>query len=167
MDDIAQRSGVGRRTVFRYFPNRDELLAAAAAEWFPTSIEAIPDIGERDLDAYLDEIVGRTYAWFERIGTGVAQLVVATELSPALEAARDALLKERRDVTKRGAAAVWRQVGGSGRVPRDVENAFALLVSALGWQALHHNAQLERREAAAFASRCLLLVLQTHVGGEV
>lgn len=157
MDDIAARAGVGRRTVFRYFSGRDELLAAAV-EWFPGSIEEMPDLGDRDLAAYIDEVVGRTYAWFERIGVGVGQLVLATGLSPELAAAREAILQRRREVTEHGARTVWRHAGGRGVVPADVSHAFALLVSALGWQALHHNAQHPRQEAAAFASRCLLLI---------
>lgn len=160
MDDIAARAGVGRRTVFRYFSGRDELLAAAAAEWFPGSIEEMPELGERDLEVYLDEVVGRTYAWFERIGVGVGQLVLGTGLSPELTAARETILQRRREVTEKGARTVWRHAGGRGSVPADVRHAFALLVSALGWQALHHNAELPRREAAAFASRCLLLILR-------
>ena len=160
MDDIAECAGVGRRTIFRYFSGRDELLAAAATEWFPNSIEEMPELADRDLAAYIDEVVGRTYAWFERIGVGVGQLVLATGLSPELTTARDAILQRRRQVTEQGARTVWRQAGGRGKVPADLGNAFALLVSALGWQALHHNAQLPRREAAAFASRCLLLILR-------
>lgn len=49
MDDLATEAGVSRRTLYRYFPSRDALLAAAA-DWIRTEELKLPiDIGDEGI----------------------------------------------------------------------------------------------------------------------
>jgi AcrR family transcriptional regulator len=51
MDDLAQEAGVSRRTLYRYFPNRDALLAAAAS-WIRDEVLQLPiEIGDDGIAA--------------------------------------------------------------------------------------------------------------------
>ena len=49
MDDLATEAGVSRRTLYRYFPSRDALLAAAA-EWIRGEVLVLPvDVGDEGI----------------------------------------------------------------------------------------------------------------------
>jgi AcrR family transcriptional regulator len=49
MDDLAREAGVSRRTLYRYFPTRDALLAAAA-DWIRDDVLQLPvEIGDEGI----------------------------------------------------------------------------------------------------------------------
>src|SRR5690348_13258876 len=49
MDDLAREAGVSRRTLYRYFPTRADLLAAAA-EWVRDDVLRLPvEIGDEGI----------------------------------------------------------------------------------------------------------------------
>jgi AcrR family transcriptional regulator len=51
MDDLAQEAGVSRRTLYRYFPSRGDLLAAAAS-WIRDEVLQLPvEIGDDGIAA--------------------------------------------------------------------------------------------------------------------
>jgi AcrR family transcriptional regulator len=51
MEDLAREAGVSRRTLYRYFPTRDELLNAAG-EWISSELLQLPiDIGSEGIAA--------------------------------------------------------------------------------------------------------------------
>ena len=60
MQEIAEAAGVSRGTLYRYFPSKDQVLAAAA------------DYDERRFSAGLDEVLVATRAPEERIGAFMA-----------------------------------------------------------------------------------------------
>lgn len=56
MDRVAERAGISRRTLYRYFPTRDDLLEAASAAWaqpVENQLPAGPDLA--DLEDFLAE----------------------------------------------------------------------------------------------------------------
>jgi AcrR family transcriptional regulator len=56
--DIAAEAGISERTVFRYFPDRDTLMAAVAAELFPLIVHCVSlDRPDEDLLARLDRLI--------------------------------------------------------------------------------------------------------------
>lgn len=63
MDQVAERAGVSRRTLYRYFPSKDDLLDAASRGWTDANI----DDGTRsprleDLEGYLGQQWRELYA---------------------------------------------------------------------------------------------------------
>lgn len=51
MEDLAQEAGVSRRTLYRYFPSRDDLLAAAGS-WIRDEVLQLPvEIGDEGIAA--------------------------------------------------------------------------------------------------------------------
>ena len=51
MEDLAREAGVSRRTLYRYFPSRSDLLAAAG-DWIRTDVLQLPiDIGDEGIAA--------------------------------------------------------------------------------------------------------------------
>jgi AcrR family transcriptional regulator len=56
--DIASAAGISERTVFRYFPDRDALMAAVAAEVFPLIVHCFSlDRPEADLSTRLSALL--------------------------------------------------------------------------------------------------------------
>ncbi len=86
--DIAGESGISERTIFRYFPGRDALLAAVAGEVFPQiayCLEAEPIAG--DLHARLDRLVSLRLDFVEVGGptaAAVEHLASRSELAATL-----------------------------------------------------------------------------------
>lgn len=54
MDRIAERAGISRRTLYRFFPTRDDLLEAASAAWDqPDELRNLEAPRLRDIEDYL------------------------------------------------------------------------------------------------------------------
>ena len=137
--DVARRSGVSLRTVYRYFPTRDELLAAAG-EW----------IADRFLDPYLparlDELPANYAGNAARFDeheqlframalTGAGCSVRSTRREQRLERLRDAL----REVTDGLPASEARQAFA----------VFAYLNNMLAWVTMRDEAGLDGKESGA------------------
>jgi len=98
MDDLARQAGVSRRTLYRYFPTRDDLLAAAA-EWIRDDVLQLPvGIGAEGIVESF-----RRAAMRLREHPGVARALLRTETGRALRtgyrtdrvaAIREALVRE-------------------------------------------------------------------------
>jgi AcrR family transcriptional regulator len=90
---VAERAGVQRATVYRYFPDEEALFGACSAHWL--SEHPLPDSGawaaiadpEERLRAGLEEL----YAWYERGEQMLARTTRDTSLVPALGPSMEAL----------------------------------------------------------------------------
>ena len=139
MDDLATEAGVSRRTLYRYFPSRGELLAAAA-EWIRSEELKLPiEIG--------DEGIAHSF----RIAA--AQLEKRPELARALlrsttgRAVRKGYRRARAEAIR---DALRREVPGL--APRDLERAapvLSYLCSSNAWITIQDESGLDARKAQA------------------
>ena len=111
---IAERAGVSERTVFRYFPDREALMAGIAGELFPIIEPYVAlDVPDVDFDARLDQLLRRRVELVQiggRFAAAVDHEARSSALGQALRALRTEQLREQTrlflgpDVVERNAA---------------------------------------------------------------
>ncbi|MCU1346790.1 MAG: transcriptional regulator, TetR family [Acidimicrobiia bacterium] len=162
VEDIATAAGVGRRTVFRYFGTRDELLATALSRLLEIYEADVPRHGParpEDLPEWLidvattihrlnHDVLGRLFWDVHDVSPGLAP-----ELAAVIEQRRDARLRWTTEVARHA----WKCVGGHGAVPRWASDTTATLLSAFTTNALAGDLGRTPEEIAAVTARVLTL----------
>ena len=134
MDEIAAASGIGRRTLFRHFASRDELIGAAledAFRFYEDDLVAAIDL-EGPLGEWLRRIVRHMHETHLRAGRGTWELACTFDDTHPPEFAQANALRRgmRRRVTKLLVQRGWELAGGVGKPPNVVADAFALALSS-------------------------------------
>jgi AcrR family transcriptional regulator len=139
MDDLAKEAGVSRRTLYRYFPNRDELLAAAGT-WIRDDVLQLPiEIGEAGIAASF-----RTAAARLNENPRLARALLRTETGRAVRAG---YRSKRVDAIK---LALRRDVPGlSGRALEKAAAVLAYLCSSNAWITIQDDAGIDASSAQA------------------
>jgi AcrR family transcriptional regulator len=148
--EVAAASGIPERTLYRYFPTREELLAGAYA-WANRRIgfEGAPPT---DASGATD-LVRRAFPGFDDIAGVVRELLAAPEGLAARVADRPA---RQRAAT----ALVRREVPGLGRAEqRRLAAAIQVLTTASTWQALRDHWEMDGAEAGETAANAIALLL--------
>jgi len=134
MDDIALAAGVGRRSLFRHFENRDALVAAAlrsSLSWYGERLtdEVAPGA---PLDEWLRTLVRRVHELHLSAGRGLWQLASSydDELPAEIAAVNRYRRGARRRWTQQIADDAWAQAGNQGPAPERVVDAFALSLAS-------------------------------------
>ena len=87
---VAERAGVERRTLYRHFPNEEELFAACSTHYF--SANPWPDLGNwraiRDPQQRLEQALDELYAYYERTESMFTNVLRDAEF---IDFARDAV----------------------------------------------------------------------------
>jgi AcrR family transcriptional regulator len=105
IDDVAERSGVNKTTIYRRWPTKEELVASLLERM--TLSQEVPDTGSLrgDLMALLGAIAERAQTLE---GRGLVRLIQAergrAEFAPILRRSRSRHLKERREIFERAIA---------------------------------------------------------------
>jgi AcrR family transcriptional regulator len=149
--EVAAASGVPERTLYRYYPTREDLLAGAY-EW---ANERIGFEGEppTDRDGARD-LVRRAFPAFDDIAAVVSELLAAPE-------GRAARLASRPDRQRAALALVKREVPGLRRTEqRRVAAAVQVLTTASTWQALRDHWEMDGAEAGETAAHAIALLLE-------
>jgi AcrR family transcriptional regulator len=147
---VAKATGVPERTIYRYFPTREELLAAVF-EW---SNQKIGFDGKLPVDlATTIALVRSVFPGFDRIAPVIHELLIAPE---GLRA-RQANLSKRR----RAAVNVVRQEAPQldRAETKRVAAALQLLTSAAAWQTLRDYWDMDGEEAGETAALAIELLL--------
>lgn len=159
MDDIAAEAELGRRTVFRYFSSRDELLARAMNEsldHFNNQVNSSMN-AETDVETWLFSVVQSLHQTQLRAGRGLWQLAATDD--DDLPAPLAKVNKKRRDsrhlLTQTIAKEAWKRCGRSGQLPRDIELAFALAISSFTVHSLHVDYSAQQDETVKAVSSML------------
>ena len=140
MADIAESAEVGRRTLFRHFGNRDDLIAAAvssALDWYDVQLD-LAMASDQALEQWLYDLVERIHEMHVAAGLGLWQLAARadSELSTQLQAINERRRADRRTATAEIARAAWRHAGGTGRCPVVVIDACALTISSFATRSM-------------------------------
>ena len=150
---VADRAGVGIRTVFRHFEDMDALLAEiharVAAEVSPLVTAPVP---EGSLEERARGLVARRAALFERVAAYKRSGDVQRWRSPFLRARHAALVRELR-------AALLRWLPELEDAPADLVEALDLAVSFEAWDRLRSEQKLSRARAQAAVERAVLALL--------
>lgn len=147
--EVALASGVSERTLYRYYPTRDELLAAAFA-WTNRRL----DLDGRPTDAAsATELVRRAFVGFDEVAAVVRELLAAPEgLAARLAEGPD----------RQRAATTLVETEAPGLDPttrRRVAAAVQLLTSAAAWQGLRDHWGMDGTEAGETAALAIDLLL--------
>jgi AcrR family transcriptional regulator len=139
MEDLAQEAGVSRRTLYRYFPSRGDLLAAAGS-WIREEVLQLPiEIGDEGIAASFRAAAARLNEH-----PRLARALLRTESG---RAARSGYRSERVEAIRR---ALRRQVPGLAK--RDLDRAAAVLgylCSSNAWITMQDESGLDASAAQA------------------
>jgi AcrR family transcriptional regulator len=121
MDQLAEACQVSRRTLFRLFASRDNLLAAAFDAGMANYRDGLPRYSG-DLSAWLRATCDAAHRMNSTIGPGFFELASRPDLPAELAAAegrrRAAFAAAIADI----AGTLWSAAGGRGRAPRRLTN---------------------------------------------
>ncbi len=141
MEQLADAAEIGRRTLFRYFPSKEALVAAAVrrsydrllAEVFAATPE---DVGPEDT---IRSVLARTHEVAERMGRAHWQVAADPESHGELGDAVAARRQARARYVQRFTELLWARAGRSGPPPRWLVDAFGLVESLFAFQALQRD----------------------------
>ena len=138
VDDVADAAGISRRTVFRHFPTRDGLFAAAIREGMRRySLRITPPPENDDLRAWLLDLLLVTHQLNASNGRVYWELALEPDCFSG-ELAQVAA--ERRESRRQFAAGVtarmWQARGGRGQPPPWLGDAVAVHLSGFTTQSL-------------------------------
>lgn len=140
MDQIAEASGVARRTLFRHFTTRDALLRdgiEGTLHWYGQELTNIIEVREPTRD-WLKSVVQQVHEIHLAAGKAIWQLTTADDSSLPAEfsALNRKRQKLRQDMTTLLATRAWGAYGGSGQPPEAVVDAVRFVVSSFAAQGM-------------------------------
>jgi AcrR family transcriptional regulator len=139
MDDIAAAAGISRRTLFRYFPTREDLIARAIQRGYRRLNEEVFDetqLDASDPDELIRRVLTTTHQFAARMGKAHWQVAADRDVLNGLGAAVAARQVARQRYVERFSDRLWALGGGTGHPPRWLVDAFGLLESLFTYQAL-------------------------------
>lgn len=129
MDQIAQAAGVSRRTVFRLFDSRDQLIADAFMAALLNYNHQLPEYDAELID-WLRATCEAAHRMNSSFGPGFWEITTRTDLPPDLAAHQKHRQLERRRMMAHVADTLWRAAGGVGDTPLPLVNVVGAHLSA-------------------------------------
>ena len=141
MEQLAAAAEIGRRTLFRYFPSKEALVAAAVRRSYDQLLaevfEAPPEgLGPEDT---IRTVLQRTHEVAERMGRAHWQVAADPESHGELGEAVAARQQARAAYVRRFTELLWERAGQEGAPPRWLVDAFGLVESLFAFQALQRD----------------------------
>lgn len=140
MEEIAEVSGLARRTLFRHFEGREELTTAAlssALDWYDGRVaDLVRD--DLPLETWLHVMVTTLHRVHLASGRGLWELAASRDEDLGADLGRINARRRtaRRTTTKAIAAEAWRRADGIGPCPNSVIDACALTMSSFATQSM-------------------------------
>ena len=141
MEQLAAAAGIGRRTLFRYFPSREALIAAAVRRSYDRLLAEVfeaPPTGLGPEDT-IRSVLQRTHEVAERMGRAHWQVAADPESHGELGDAVAARQQARARYVQRFTELLWERAGEDGGPPRWLVDAFGLVESLFAFQALQRD----------------------------
>lgn len=138
MEDIAQEAKVSRRTAFRYFPNRSELIREAFISGMQGYRSRVPYTApDSDTDEWVDQVCLITHQLNARVGKLWWDLTFSPPADdPELAQTIKTHHASRNEFIGRFAKVAWKAFGGEGAPPGWLVDAIAVQMSAFTTEAL-------------------------------
>jgi AcrR family transcriptional regulator len=159
VEDIAILAGVGRRTVFRHFATREELLHAALDAALADYLLALPEFTGGDWLAWIAELARVSHQTFARSGRLVWDMATR-RLPPRLIAQNNAFRRVFVETTD----TLWQAAGGDGAAPQELRQAVAAHFSPMFTQAVLLDAGGTPELAAELATNAIAATLRRLLG---
>lgn len=129
MDEIAEAAEIGRRTLFRHFESREQLLASALEQGIERYSAHLPSF-QGDWPSWLRALCDSAHAMHAGYGPGYWELMHRAELPPELAAVENDRRTRRRKAMASIAQTLWRKNGGVGPAPKVLVATVAAHLSA-------------------------------------
>jgi len=117
MDQLAEVTGVSRRTLFRLFESREKLVSAAFEAGMGGYLRGLPAHTSGDPDDWLRDTCDTAHRMNSTIGPGFFELASRRNLPADLDAAERRRRSDFRGAMADIAATLWRTAGGAGAPP--------------------------------------------------
>jgi AcrR family transcriptional regulator len=163
MDEIAEAAGIGRRTLFRYFPTREQLIASAIAQGYQRLDDEVFDEAHLEADdpeELIRRVLTTTHRVAARMGKAHWQVAADREVLNGLGEAAAARQQARQRYVRRFTDRLWALADGPGRPPRWLADSFGLLESLFTYQALRLD--FDRSEQDIVDLTCRLMTEALH-----
>jgi AcrR family transcriptional regulator len=163
VDDIAALAGVGRRTVFRHFATREDLLLQALAASADDHLRAIPAYDGGDWEEWLADLT----AVMHQVSAGGGRLsweVRTRRLPPRLAASIAEHRRTIESVHTGIADTLWEAAGGRGASPERLRQTMAVYLSPLFTHTAVHEAGGNAELAAELASTAISATVHRLLG---
>ncbi|CAN5555888.1 hypothetical protein BH09ACT7_BH09ACT7_44920 [soil metagenome] len=159
MDQLAEATGVSRRTLFRHFSTREKLLAAAFEAGMANYRLQLPSY-DGDLTRWLRATCESAHRMNATIGPGFFDLASRTDLPPDLAAVEERRRSAFRDAMTEIAQTLWTASGHRGRAPRAVNGTVTAHLSPHFTAALMIDAGESWNTAADLAYAAILAAVE-------
>lgn len=170
MEQLAEAADIGRRTLFRYFPSKEALVAAAVRQSYDqllAEVFASPDGSGADTGLGPEEtirsVLRRTHAVAERMGRAHWQVAADPESHGELGEAVAARRHARADYVERFTQLLWERAGCEGQPPRWLVDTFGLVESLFAYQALRLDFGRTSEEIVETTTRVMIAALHEAV----
>lgn len=151
MDEIASEADLGRRTIFRYFSSRDELIARAFSESLQQFNQQVLNsiATESDFKTWLTSVVATLHQSQVRAGRGMWELAATDDshLPTVIAKVNKQRRSSRQKLTTAIADEAWSRAKGTGKTPREVELSFALAISSFAVHSLNDDYNASETES--------------------
>lgn len=177
MDQIADGSGISRRSLFRYFESRDALVRAAIESALADYETQLASVAAADgaLDGALDGAPDSALAgWLRRViehthrshlaaGLAIWQLTSTADeqLPPELREVNERRRAMRRRATRQLTEQAWAAAGGTGPPPDVVAQALAMAVSSYTTRSLVVDLGQPIEEAARLSAAIVAAAIES------
>jgi len=162
VDDIAREANVSRRTIFRHFATRDELLAVALTQQSDNFRSTLPQLGDQRWPAWLAELCQAVHQANGTLHRTLHELVTRHDLSPQLLAFADDIDAYRRGRNSEVADTLWEAIGRDGEAAAELRAAVAAHLSPHFTTAVSQDARGDHSMAASLAQAAIVAALDRH-----
>jgi AcrR family transcriptional regulator len=131
MEEAAIAAGLSRRTAFRYFPNRFQLIAEAFAEGMDSYRRHVPlEAPDSDPDEWVAKLCAAVHELNSRVGKLYWDLTFASNVDEEIQKTIDLHHRHRMQFLKSCTESCWRAYDGRGPAPSWLLDAFAIHLSS-------------------------------------
>jgi AcrR family transcriptional regulator len=159
MDELAEATGVSRRTLFRHFGSREKLLAAAFEAGMLNYRHQLPSY-DGDLQDWLRDTCEAAHRMNAIIGPGFFELASRTDLPTDLTDVEQRRRREFRDAMGDIARTAWTAAGHRGRPPKNLTRTVTAHLSPHFTAALVIDADESWQAAAVLSYAAIVTALE-------
>jgi AcrR family transcriptional regulator len=158
MDQIAEAAQVSRRTLFRLFNSREQLLATAFTEGMADAARDLPPY-EGDLEGWVLATCRAAHQINSAIGPGFFEMSSRADLAPELLETERGRRESVRAMARSTSSLIWHASGGDGQPPVLLVRTVSTHLSPYFTAAVTYDAGDDWQEASRLAYAAIMSTL--------